>query len=220
MGHQRLETKPSDVWLFLDGATSHLTAYPCKSTTTSEVICKLHERMDTSQMNPEAIFADMAFQNPHDMQAFYRMHNVKIIPTRPHTPWPNRAEMGVRLFKKFLLALVDTASKNLDQTTVAQITPAQLMRKAATVRNTHITIGVRRLWSWPWDEDQGISQTQLQWIQSSWHPHQPSKIFSTKKFKNWPWRLILKFSNEKISVHIFCFGCDLRQRWRGACRSD
>ena len=31
--------------------------------------------------------------------------------------------MGVRLFKKFLLALVDTASKNLDQTTLAQITP-------------------------------------------------------------------------------------------------
>ena len=46
--------------------------------------------------------------------------------------------MGVRLFKNFLslLALVDTASKNLDQTTLAQLTPAQLMRKAATVRNT------------------------------------------------------------------------------------
>ena len=45
------------------------------------------------------------------MQAFYRMHNVKRIPTGPHTPWPNRAEMGVRLFKKFLFALVDTPSK-------------------------------------------------------------------------------------------------------------
>ena len=48
--------------------------------------------------------------------------------------------MGVRLFKKFLLALVDTASKNLDQTTLAQITLAQLMRKAATVRNTQMTL--------------------------------------------------------------------------------
>ena len=35
--------------------------------------------------------------------------------------------MGVRLFKKFLLALVDTASKNWDQTTLSQVTPAQLM---------------------------------------------------------------------------------------------
>ena len=73
-------------------------------------------------MNPTAICADMAFHHPHDMEAFYRMHNVKRIPTRPHTPWPNRPEMGERRFKKFLLALVDTASKNLDQTTLAQIT--------------------------------------------------------------------------------------------------
>ena len=48
--------------------------------------------------------------------------------------------MGVRLFKKFLSALVDTASTNLDQTTLSQITPAQLMRKAATVRNTPVTL--------------------------------------------------------------------------------
>ena len=82
----------------------------------------------------------MAFHHPHDLQAFYRMHNIKRFPTGPHTRWPNRAEMGVRLFKKFLSALVDTASKNLDQTTVAQITPALLMRKAATVRNTQVTL--------------------------------------------------------------------------------
>ena len=46
--------------------------------------------------------------------------------------------MGVRLFKKFLLALVGTASRNLDRTTLAQITPAQLMLKAATARNTQV----------------------------------------------------------------------------------
>ena len=43
------------------GATSHLTAYPCKSTSPSDVISKLHEWMDTFQMNPEAICADMVF---------------------------------------------------------------------------------------------------------------------------------------------------------------
>ena len=82
--------------------------------------------MDTFQVNPYALCADMAFHHPHDMQAFYRMHNVKRIPTGPHTSWPNRAEMSVRLFKKFLLVLVDTASKKLDQTTLAQITPVQM----------------------------------------------------------------------------------------------
>ena len=124
----------------LDGATSHLTTHPCNSTSPSEVTSKLHGWMDTFQMNPKAICPGMAFNQPHNMQAFYRMHNVKRLPTGPHTPWPNRAEMGVRLFKKFLLALVDTASENLDQTTLAQSTPAQLMRKAATVRNTQVTL--------------------------------------------------------------------------------
>ena len=42
-----------------------------------EVFAKLHEWMDTFQMNPKAIFASMAFHHPDDMQAFYRMHNVK-----------------------------------------------------------------------------------------------------------------------------------------------
>ena len=73
------------------------------------------------------------------------MHNTKTLPTGPHTPWPNRAEMGVRLFEKFLVALVETASNNLDQTTLAQLTPAQLMRKAATVRNTQVTMNGKRL---------------------------------------------------------------------------
>ena len=139
-GSAKIEDKTFGFLIVLDGATSRLTAYPCQSTSPSEVISKLHEWMDTFPMNPKAICADMASHHPHDMQAFYRMHNVKSIPTRPHTPWPNRAEMGVRLFKKFLLALVDTASKNLDQSSLAQITPAQLMRKAATVRNTQITL--------------------------------------------------------------------------------
>ena len=102
---------------FLDGSTSDLTANPCKSTSPSEVISKLHELMDTFQMNPKAICADMAFHHPRDMQAFYRMHNVKRLPTGPHTRWPNRTEMGVRLFKKFLFALEDTAPQNLDHPT-------------------------------------------------------------------------------------------------------
>ena len=116
-----------------------LSMQPSKNTSTSEVIAKIHEWMDTFQMNPKAICADVAFHHPHDMQAFYRMHSVKRLQTGPHTPWPSRAEMGVRLFKKLPLARVDTASKNLDQTTLAQIIPAQLIRKAATVRNTQVT---------------------------------------------------------------------------------
>ena len=63
--------------IVLDGTTSHLTAFPCKSTSPSQVISKLHEWVDKLQMNPKAICADMAFHHLHDMQAFYRMHNIQ-----------------------------------------------------------------------------------------------------------------------------------------------
>ena len=65
---------------------------------------------------------------------------VKRLPSGPHTPWPNRAEMVNRLFKKFFSALVDTASKNLDKTTLSQITPIQLTRKTAMIKNTRVTL--------------------------------------------------------------------------------
>ena len=83
-GSAKIGDKTFGYLIVLDGATSHLTAYPCKSTSSSEVIAKLHEWMDTFQMNPKAICACMAFHHPHHMQAFYRVHNVKRIPTR-HT---------------------------------------------------------------------------------------------------------------------------------------
>ena len=45
-----------------------------------------------------------------------------------------------RLLEKFLSALVDTASKNLDRTTPSQIPPPQLMRQGATIINTQATL--------------------------------------------------------------------------------
>ena len=131
--------------IVLDGATSHLTVYPCKSTSPSQVISKLHEWVDNFHMNPKAICAVMTFHHLHDMQAFYRMHNIQRFPTGPHTPWTNRAEIGVRLFKRILSTLVDTASKNLDQTALSHITLAQLLRKAVTVRNTQVTLSCNTL---------------------------------------------------------------------------
>ena len=96
--------------------------------------------MDTFQMNPKTICADTAFHQPHDRQTCYRMHNVKRDFRQDRIHHGQTELRCVRLFKKFLLALVDTASRHLDQTTLAQITPAQLMRNAATVRNTQVTL--------------------------------------------------------------------------------
>ena len=56
---QNLETTIGFL-IVLDGATSRLTGYPCKSTSPSEVIAELHDWMDTFQTNPKAICEDMA----------------------------------------------------------------------------------------------------------------------------------------------------------------
>ena len=92
-------------------------------------------------MNPKAICADMALHHPHDMQEFYRMHNVRRDFLQDCTLL---GQIELRWVydcsKKKISALVDTAFKKLDQTTQSQITPAQLMGKAATVRITQLTL--------------------------------------------------------------------------------
>ena len=59
-GSAKIGDKTFGFLIVLDGATSHLTAYPCKSTSPSGVIAKLHEWMNTFQMNPKAICAGAA----------------------------------------------------------------------------------------------------------------------------------------------------------------
>ena len=88
--------------------------------------------------------------------------------------------------RNFLLTFVDTASKNLDQATLAQIPPAHLMRKGGdSEKYTEVTLsGEDAHWSWPRDEDQEIS-----WTPASMNPGQltstPTKqdTYSMRKFK-------------------------------------
>ena len=139
--------------LILDAATSYLTAYPCLTSSATEVIQKLHEWMDTYQATPKAVCGDMAFHSPHDLKEFYRFHNIRPLPTGPHTPWPNRAETAVRLFKGFLKAMVERLSK---EQALKNVTAAQMMRKAATIRNTQITFSGKHHWNWHSGDDRRI----------------------------------------------------------------
>ena len=131
-GSAKIANKTFGFLIVLDGATSHLTAYPCESTSPPETISNLHEWMDTFQMNPKAICADMAFHSPHEMQTFYRMHNVKTLPTRPHTPCQTE------------LRWVYDCSKSFSWHSWTQLprmwTLAQWMRNSAAVRNTQVTL--------------------------------------------------------------------------------
>ena len=142
-GTSKVFEKTYSFLVILDGATSYITVYPCMSVSASEVIQKLHEWMDTYQCTPKAVCADMAFHNPVEFKEFYRLHDIKPIPTGPYTPWPNRAETTVRLFKKFFHILVENVAKGDTGLQLKDVTASQLMRKAATVRNTQVTASGR-----------------------------------------------------------------------------
>ena len=48
---------------------------------------------------PKAIVGDEAFFQ-EDFLTYYRTHGIKECPCGSRTPWPNRAESAVRLFKR------------------------------------------------------------------------------------------------------------------------
>jgi len=122
--------------IVLDGATGFTAVYPQTTLEPEETIANIHEWMDTYQCTPKAVCADMAFHTPKSFQDFYRLHSVKPLPTGPATPWPNRAEAAVRLFKQFFQSLVHEVLKNPN---LKHVTVRQLMRKAASARNTTFT---------------------------------------------------------------------------------
>ena len=128
--------------------------------------------------------------------------------------------MIVRFFQKFLLALVETVPKILDQTSLAQMTSAQLMRKAATVRNTQVTFSGKthmelelamgrrprdlldpasmnpeQLTSTPPGQDLLNEEIQVRHEDSSWSP-------TTRRQKKWIWKNFqIRVSGQE---HLYC----------------
>ncbi len=122
------------VLVVLDGATNMLWAAPQRSKSNAETLEHLRDWMDNNQCVPTCVVADMAFANG-DMDRFYRHWNIRFLPTGPRTPWPNRAESAVRLFKRMYHLL---SNANLDPT-LPEPTLRQLCRVLCYARNTQLT---------------------------------------------------------------------------------
>ena len=78
----------------------------------------------------------MAFFTPSWM-TFWKTHGVKTMPTGRATPWPNRAETAVRLFKRQYEKLLMDASVH---PTLSKVTLRDLIRECCWDRNTTLTI--------------------------------------------------------------------------------
>ena len=138
--HGESAVSPASKLVFLliyDGATTLTTAYPVQTKSEKETISCLLDYFETYQLSPKYLVADMAFMGS-EMEAFYNRKNIVPISLGPATPWPNRAEAGVRLFKK----QVDLMLKTIGETpALADVTYRQLLRQACLARNTMVTFG-------------------------------------------------------------------------------
>ena len=83
----------------------------------------------------------MAFTTP-ELKAFYAVHWIQDIPTGPRTPWPNRAETAVRLFKTQYKIICQTLQ---EEPSLHKVTLRHIVQSCVWARHNQRTRGGRTL---------------------------------------------------------------------------
>ena len=128
--HGELAINDKSKLLFLiiyDGATSMTTAYVCNGKTEAETIGNLLEYL----------VGDQGFMGT-ELESFYNRKNIRPITLGPGTPWPNRAEAAVRMYKKQITLMLKAVTEDPAR---YEITYRQLLRQASLARNSMVTFG-------------------------------------------------------------------------------
>ena len=123
--------------IVFDGATTLMTAYPVKDKTEPETISHLLDYFETYQLNPKYIVGDAGFMGT-DLESFYNRKGIRPISLGPNTPWPNRAEAAVRMFKKQLRLMLQGVKND---PVLMDVTYRQLFRQACLAKNVMVTFG-------------------------------------------------------------------------------
>ena len=127
--------KKHQLFLVLDGATSLLWGSTQQEGAEPITQDLFREWMHIHLCKPKWVVADMAFFTPSWM-TFWKTHGVKTMPTGRATPWPNRAETAVRLFKRQYEKLLMDASVH---PALNKVTLRDLIRECCLARNTTLT---------------------------------------------------------------------------------
>ena len=131
-----LKKKKYVVLLVLDGATNLLWATAQNSLDKKETLTHLRSWNEQNNCIPKAIVGDEAFFSDEFLE-YYKFHGIKDLPCGPRTPWPNRAETAVRLFKKqwTIMAMYLEGDERFNGVTIRQA-----VKMTAWARNTQLTI--------------------------------------------------------------------------------
>ena len=131
-----LKKKKYVVLLVLDGATNLLWATAQNSLDKKETLTHLRSWNEQNNCIPRAIVGDEAFFSDEFLE-YYKFHGIKDLPCGPRTPWPNRAETAVRLFKKqwTIMAMSLEGDERFHGVTIRQT-----VKMTAWARNTQLTI--------------------------------------------------------------------------------
>ena len=70
-------------------------------------------------------------------RSYYKFHGITPYPCGPRTPWPNRAETAVRLFKRTWSIMAKALA---DEGFAEKVTVRQAVKKAAWARNCQLTV--------------------------------------------------------------------------------
>ena len=90
------------------------------------------EYFETYQLTPKYIVGDQAFMGL-EMESFYNRLNIRPISLGPGTPWPNRAEAAVCMYKKQVTLMLKTIAED---PALGDITYRQLLRQASLAKNS------------------------------------------------------------------------------------
>ena len=129
------------VLIVTDAMSNLLWAGPQKNKEYDETVSTLERCCAEWNISPKAVCGDQYFHNERIVK-WYRYKNIKPIALGPHTPWPNRAEAAVKLFKHHAQILIDSIRRHQDQMpTVRHITVRMMFNRAAWARNIALTYG-------------------------------------------------------------------------------
>ena len=129
-------TKAYLALVIIDGATNLLWATALTSLEAPETLNAFRQWNEENNCIPKGIVGDQAFFTDQFM-SYYKFHGITPYPCGPRTPWPNRAETAVRLFKRTWSIMAKALA---DEGFAEKVTVRQAVKKVAWARNCQLTV--------------------------------------------------------------------------------